>query len=109
MDLCLFFLLRRSTSYEVGTEFRLFNNRLWGDFNYYTRDDKDQIISVTSAPQMCIRDRYGQAIDKIIYWLDKALGVAEDAQQKIVIEKLIRFYKNGDLKDFDGPHHCPKW
>ena len=44
---------------------------------------------------------YGQAIDKIIYWLDKALGVAEDAQQKIVIEKLIRFYKNGDLKDFD--------
>lgn len=25
---------------------------------------------------------YGQAIDKIIYWLDKALGVAEDAQQK---------------------------
>ena len=40
-----------STSYEIGTEFRLFNNRLWGDFNYYTRDDKDQIISVTSAPQ----------------------------------------------------------
>ena len=29
----------------------MFNNRLWGDFNYYTRDDKDQIISVTSAPQ----------------------------------------------------------
>lgn len=25
---------------------------------------------------------YGQAIDKIIYWLDKALGVAEDTQQK---------------------------
>ena len=25
---------------------------------------------------------YGQAIDKIIYWLDKALSVAEDAQQK---------------------------
>ena len=44
---------------------------------------------------------YGQAIDKIVYWLDKALDVAEDAQQKIVIEKLIRFYKNGDLKDFD--------
>ena len=42
---------------------------------------------------------YGQAIDQIIYWLAKALGVAEDAQQKIVIEKLIRFYKNGDLKD----------
>ena len=44
---------------------------------------------------------YGQAIDKIIYWLDKALGVAEDAQQKTVIEKLIQFYKDGNLKTFD--------
>ena len=44
---------------------------------------------------------YGQAIDKIVYWLDKALGVAEDAQQKAVIEKLIQFYKDGDLKKFD--------
>lgn len=44
---------------------------------------------------------YGQAIDKIIYWLDKALGVAEDAQQKNVIEKLIQFYKDGNLKTFD--------
>lgn len=44
---------------------------------------------------------YGQAIDKIVYWLDKALGVAENAQQKAVIEKLIQFYKDGDLKKFD--------
>ncbi len=38
---------------------------------------------------------YGQALEKIIYWLKKADGVAEDAQQKIVIEKLIRFYETG--------------
>lgn len=44
---------------------------------------------------------YGQAIEKIVYWLDKALGVAENAQQKAVIEKLIQFYKDGDLKKFD--------
>ena len=44
---------------------------------------------------------YGQAIDKIVYWLVKALGVAEDAQQKTVIEKLIQFYKDGNLKTFD--------
>lgn len=44
---------------------------------------------------------YGQAIDKIVYWLDKALGVAENAQQKAVIEKLIQFYKDGDLKKND--------
>lgn len=44
---------------------------------------------------------YGQAIDKIIYWLEKALTVAENDQQKAVIEKMIQFYKDGDLKTFD--------
>ena len=44
---------------------------------------------------------YGQVIDKIIYWLDKAKGVAENDKQKAVIEKMIQFYKDGDLKTFD--------
>lgn len=44
---------------------------------------------------------YGQAIDKILYWLDKAALVAEDAHQKEVIEKLMQFYKDGDLNTFD--------
>lgn len=44
---------------------------------------------------------YGQAIDKILYWLEKAVNVAEDAHQKEVIEKLIQFYKDGDLNTFD--------
>ena len=44
---------------------------------------------------------YGKAIDKILYWLGKAAGVAENEQQKAVIEKLIQFYKDGDLKTFD--------
>ncbi len=40
-----------STSYEVGTEFRLFDNRFWGDINYYRRDTKNQILNMTVAPQ----------------------------------------------------------
>ena len=44
---------------------------------------------------------YGQAIDKIIYWLEKAKGVAENDAQKAVIEKMILFYQDGDLKTFD--------
>ncbi len=44
---------------------------------------------------------YGEAIDKILYWLGKAAGAAENEQQKAVIEKLIQFYKDGDLKTFD--------
>lgn len=45
---------------------------------------------------------YGAAIDRIIFWLEKAQGVAENDQQRDVIAKLIRFYQDGDLKDFDA-------
>jgi TonB-linked SusC/RagA family outer membrane protein len=39
-----------STSYEAGTEFKILKNRVYGDFNYYTQDTKDQIIDLTTAP-----------------------------------------------------------
>lgn len=44
---------------------------------------------------------YGPAIEKIVYWLEKAAGVAENEHQKEVIDKLIQFYKDGNLKTFD--------
>lgn len=44
---------------------------------------------------------YGPAIQKIVYWLEKAAGVAENDQQKKVIEKLIEYYETGDLEKFD--------
>jgi len=45
--------------------------------------------------------KYGKAIDKIIYWLQKAVPVAENSSQKAAIEKLIEYYKTGDLKVWD--------
>lgn len=45
---------------------------------------------------------YGEAIDKIIYWLEQAITVTENKKQQAVIEKLIEFYRNGDLKTFDS-------
>ena len=45
---------------------------------------------------------YTEAIERIVYWLDKAKAVAENDQQKAVIEKLIQFYNDGDLKTFDA-------
>lgn len=39
-----------STSYEVGTEWRMFDNRFWGDFNFYNRDSKNQIINLNTTP-----------------------------------------------------------
>ena len=44
---------------------------------------------------------YGQALEKIVYWLKKAEGVAETPEQKAVIAKLVEFYETGDLKTFD--------
>ena len=44
---------------------------------------------------------YGQALEKIVYWLSKAEGVAETPEQKAVIAKLMEFYETGDLKTFD--------
>ncbi|MBO7138027.1 MAG: dihydrofolate reductase [Bacteroidaceae bacterium] len=44
---------------------------------------------------------YGQAIDHICEMLCKARDYAENTQQKAVIDKLISFYQNGNLKTFD--------
>jgi dipeptidyl-peptidase-3 len=44
---------------------------------------------------------YGPAIDKIIFWLNKAKGVAENQKQADALELLIQFYKTGDLKTWD--------
>lgn len=44
---------------------------------------------------------YGPAIDKVVSWLEKAAGVAENGKQEEVIRKLIEFYRTGDLATFD--------
>ena len=44
---------------------------------------------------------YGAAIDRIVYWLEKAASVAENDHQRKTIETLIAYYRSGDLKTFD--------
>lgn len=44
---------------------------------------------------------YGEAIDKIIGWLEKAQGVAENKAQGDAIGLLIEYYKTGDLQTWD--------
>ena len=47
------------------------------------------------------RGLYGMAIERIIYWLQQASTVAENQRQADVINKLIEFYRTGDLLTFD--------
>lgn len=44
---------------------------------------------------------YGKAIEKIVYWLEKASEVAENPEQEAVIHRLVEYYKTGDLRTFD--------
>jgi dipeptidyl-peptidase-3 len=44
---------------------------------------------------------YGSAIDKIIYWLEQAVTVAENQKQADALKLLIEYYKTGDLKAWD--------
>ncbi|MFD0977878.1 dipeptidyl-peptidase 3 family protein [Salinimicrobium gaetbulicola] len=44
---------------------------------------------------------YGEAIDKITFWLEKAKGVAENEKQANALGLLIDYYKTGDLKTWD--------
>lgn len=45
---------------------------------------------------------YTQAIERIVENLEKALPYAENDAQKDIVEKLIKYYRSGDLKDFDA-------
>ena len=44
---------------------------------------------------------YGPAIDKIIEWLEKAQGVAENQAQADALGLLIKYYRTGDLQTWD--------
>ena len=44
---------------------------------------------------------YGAAIERIVYWLEKAKPYAETAEQREVIATLINYYQTGDLRTFD--------
>ncbi len=50
---------------------------------------------------------YDKAIERIIGWLEKAAAVAENDQQKEVINTLVSYYQTGDLKTFDD--YSVKW
>lgn len=51
--------------------------------------------------QWTTKKMYAPAIRKIVYWLEKAVEVAENDQQKKALQLLIEYYQTGDLKKWD--------
>ena len=50
---------------------------------------------------------YGEALERVVYWLKEALQYAENDQQREVISKLIAFNETGDLRLFN--EYCIAW
>ena len=65
--------------------------------------DHDEIREIVWSAE----GRYANAIRHIVYWLEKALQVAENEQQKRVISLLISYYNSGDLQIFN--EYCIEW
>ncbi|HZG00445.1 MAG TPA: hypothetical protein VEY71_05550, partial [Chitinophagales bacterium] len=72
------------------------NSPMWG-LNSKLVKENGQLVEKTWK----VGGMYGPAIEKVVSWLEKASTVAENAQQKKVIDALIQYYRSGDLKDFD--------
>jgi len=45
---------------------------------------------------------YSDAIEAVVYWLNKAALVAENEAQKAALKELIKYYNSGDLRTFDS-------
>tara|TARA_B110000858_G_scaffold198514_1_gene266029 strand:- start:43860 stop:45995 length:2136 start_codon:yes stop_codon:yes gene_type:complete len=45
---------------------------------------------------------YSEALERVVYWLERAIGVAENDKQRTALELLVKYYHSGDLEDFDS-------
>ncbi|NPD45962.1 MULTISPECIES: dihydrofolate reductase [unclassified Lentimicrobium] len=51
--------------------------------------------------------KYSDVIEKMIFWLKKAVSLGENEEQKQALDKLIQYYETGDLQTFDD--YCILW
>ena len=45
---------------------------------------------------------YSEALEQVVYWLERAIGAAENDKQRTTFELLVKYYRSGDLEDFDA-------
>ena len=61
------------------------------------RDENGEIVEKVWK----VGGMYTEAIEQIVYWLEKAITVANPTQQEI-LTALVKYYRSGDLADFDA-------
>ena len=72
------------------------NAPMWGLNSKLMKDSGKVVEKVWKLGGM-----YSASIEKIIGWLEKAIDVAENPEQKTALQLLVQYYKTGDLATFD--------
>lgn len=77
-------------------------------------DDTDQPVShglnsklvkvdgVVTEKVWKVGGMYTEALEQVVYWLERAVTVAENDNQQTALALLVAYYKSGDLSDFDA-------
>lgn len=88
------------TQAEVEDYYSKFNSTgnvpMWGLNSKVVKENGKVVEKVWKVGGM-----YSPAIEKIVYWLNKAIDVAENDAQKKALQLLVQYYNTGDLATFD--------
>lgn len=88
------------TQKEVEDYYSKFNSKgkqpMWGLNSKVVKENGKVAEKVWKVGGM-----YSAAIEKIVGWLEKAITVAEDSDQKTALQLQVQYYKTGDLATFD--------
>ena len=76
---------------------------MWVGLNSKLTKENGEVVEKTYK----VGGMYGEALAKVVYWLEKALPYAENDEQREAIEKMIEFNRTGDLRTFN--EYCIAW
>ncbi len=76
---------------------------MWVGLNSKLTKENGEVVEKTYK----VGGMYGEALAKVVYWLEKALPYAENDEQRKAIEKMIEFNRTGDLRTFN--EYCIAW
>lgn len=76
---------------------------LWIGLNSKLVKENGKVVEKTYK----VGGMYGEALEKVVYWLEKALPYAENDAQRLAQEKMIAFNRTGDLRTFN--EYCIAW
>jgi len=69
----------------------------WGLNSQLTKDDDGEVVERIWK----VGGMYGEALAQVVIWLERAMTVTETDAQRTALELLVKYYRSGDLADYD--------